>query len=178
MSTPLHIEHIFENIAPALFEEYLHHPSLVAALQNLPAFQSRELIETTSTTNGKKWRFRVVANGNVPAPLRKALPQEMLTWWEDTVWDAKQHTILWSVEPIHPSMRERFQATGAWQLFPHGSQGTKRIIRGTFDVHIPLIGGAIEKFLVSEFLKNYQTEPRIQKEFFISLQKNHTAHSL
>jgi hypothetical protein len=89
----------------------------------------------------------------------------MLTWHEDTRFVPKDHTIYWTITPLNPRARELLSSSGTWRLIPKG-EGTQRIIDGEVVVKVPLVGRAVEAYLVGELKKNYEVEPDIQRAFY------------
>jgi hypothetical protein len=166
MATTFRLEHDFPDISVELFERHLNHPELIAMLSAMPAFRSRDLVEKKELGEGRvNWRFKVVAGGDIPAGARKVLSEDMLTWYEDTRFEPKEHTIYWTITPLAPKAKELLDANGIWKLIPKG-EGTKRIIEGNITIKIPIVGKVAEQYLAGELKKNYDVEPDIQRKFY------------
>jgi hypothetical protein len=166
MATSFTLEHDFPDISVELFEKHLNHPDLIESLKKMPAFRSRDLVEKKDLGGGViNWRFKVVAGGNVPGPVQKVLPEEMLTWHEDTKFVPAEHTIYWTITPLTKKAAEMLESKGIWKLIPKG-KGTKRIIEGSVNVKVPFVGKIAEAFLVGELKRNYDVEPDLQKAFY------------
>lgn len=164
MTTRFKLEHTFSDIPIELFEEHLNHPELIDLLDAMPAFRSRELVGREDLDDGKiKWRFRVVAGGEIPPAAAKVLNEDMLTWWEDTIFSPSEHCIYWSIEPV--KMKDKLVCKGTWKLNARAG-GTHRVIDGELTVKIPILGKVVESFLVSELKRNYDVEPDIQRKFY------------
>jgi hypothetical protein len=164
MSTTFRLEHRFPDISIELFERYLNHPELIGMLSDMPAFRSRDLVEKEELENGQvNWKFRVVAGGKVPPAATKILSEDMLTWFENTRFAADEHCIYWTIEPI--KIKDKLNCHGTWKLIPDG-EGTRRVIEGTVEIKVRIVGKIAEKFLVEELKKNYDVEPDIQRRFY------------
>lgn len=164
MTTSFKLEHDFSDISIDVFERYLNHPELIEMCAAIPAFRSRELVEEQDLGGGKKrWRFKVVAGGDIPATARKVLTEEMLTWYEDTRFEPSEHTIHFTIEPI--KWAGKFDCHGTWRLIPRG-EGTHRVIEGTLSIPLPLVGRVAESVIVNELKKNYEVESEVQRKFY------------
>lgn len=167
MTTTFRLEHSFPDIPLELFERHLNHPELIAMLDAMPAFRSRELVERQDLPDGKtRWRFKVVAGGDIPPAARKVVNEDLLTWWEDTTFSPTEHCIYWSIEPV--KIKDKLVCRGTWKLIAQGG-GTHRVIDGELTVKVPLVGKVAETFLVGELKRNYDVEPDIQRKFYRSM---------
>ena len=164
MTTSFRLDHDFSDIPIELFERYLNHPELIALCAEIPAFRSRELVEEQDLGEGRKrWRFKVVAGGDIPATAQKVISEEMLTWHEDTRFEPSEHAIHFTIEPIR--WKGKFDCSGVWRLEPRG-QGTRRFIEGSLSIPLPLVGKVAEAFIISELKKNYEVEAGVQRKFY------------
>jgi hypothetical protein len=164
MATPFRLEHDFPDIPIDVFERYLNHPELIEMCAAIPAFRSRDLVEEHDDGGGKRrWRFKVVAGGDIPAAARKVLTEEMLTWHEDTRFLPEEHTIYFTIEPIR--WKGKFDCRGTWRLEPRG-EGTHRVIAGSLAIPLPLVGKVAETVIVGELKKNYEVEADVQRRFY------------
>lgn len=164
MTTSIKLVHDFDDIPIDLFERYLNHPELIALCAEIPAFRSRELVEEQDLGEGRKrWRFKVVAGGDIPGPAQKIINEEMLTWYEDTRFEPHEHAIHFTIEPIR--WKGKFECHGIWALESRG-QGTRRVISGSLSIPVPLVGRVAETFIVSELKKNYEVEAGVQRKFY------------
>ncbi len=173
MTTSFRLDHDFDDIPLELFERYLNHPELIALCAEIPAFRSRELVEEQDLGAGKRrWRFKVVAGGDIPAAARKVVTEEMLTWHEDTRFEPSEHAIHFRIEPIRWS--GKFDCRGVWRLEPRG-RGTHRVIEGTLSIPVPLVGRMVEGFIVAELKKNYEVESGVQRKFYRRMKEREAA---
>lgn len=164
MATTFTIENEFPKIPVEKFEKYLNHPDLNKKLAGMPAFRSRELIETKTTSDGgTEWRFKVVAGGNVPPAVQRVVSEDMFTWHETSRFSPSEHCIHWNIEPIQTKVK--FSGGGTWKL-SEAQGGTHRVIEGEIKVGIPFVGKLVEGFIVNELKRNYEVEPALQEEFY------------
>lgn len=164
MATSFRLVHEFDDIPIDLFERYLNHPELIALCAEIPAFRSRELVESADLGGGRRrWRFKVVAGGDIPAAAQKVLSEDMLTWYEDTRFEPSEHTIYFTIEPIR--WQGQFDCRGIWKLEPSGP-GTRRVIEGKLVIPLPFVGKVAEQVIVNELTKNYEVEARVQRKFY------------
>ena len=111
---------LFEGaLSPAAFQDALR---VFEMMDAMPAFKSRELVDKEELEGGKiNWKFKVVAGGNVPPAARKVLSEDMLTWYENTLFKPSDHCIEWTIEPI--KSKDRLRCHGTWKLIPGRSCG-------------------------------------------------------
>jgi len=166
MATTFRLEHDFPDISIELYEKYLNHPELIGMLAGMPAFRSRDLVDKKDLGEGRvNWRFKVVAGGDIPKSAQRVVNDDMLTWYEDTRFEPKEHTIHWTIVPLKEKVKDMLEAHGTWKLTPAG-QGTRRVIEGHITVKVPFVGKVVEQFLATELKKNYDVEPDIQRKFY------------
>lgn len=167
MASTFRLVHDFPEISVEKFEKHLNHPNLNDALDAMPAFRSRTLENERDLGDGvTEWSFRVVAGGQLPKPAQKIVKGDMLSWLEVSKFVPSEHCIYWRIEP--DAFKGKFEGSGTWKLEDKAG-GTRRTIEGTISVKIPIVGKIIEKFLVEEMKKNYDVEPRLQREFYATM---------
>jgi hypothetical protein len=168
MATTISLTHEFPSVPLAVFEKHLNDPRLNEMLKAMPSFRSREMVSHEVLPKGDQhWKFRVVAGGALPASVAKIIPEDMLSWWEETRFFSTQHCLRFQITPMKASP---FSSFGTWHFF-EADGGTKRVIEATIDVKIPFVGKVIENFFASEIRKNFEIEPEILCAFFETIQK-------
>ncbi len=67
---------------------------------------------------------------------------------------------------IEPAMmKDRFKMNATFRVTPVGSDRCRREFSGDVSIGVPLIGGKIEKFMVEQMQKGYETAAVVTREF-------------
>jgi hypothetical protein len=163
MASHFNLEHDFPDIPLDKFTAHLNDPKLNQMLQEGLSFEERAIIKKEENDRETTWQFRVRKNGDLPAAIKKILQGDALAWIETSRFVRKENCIYWQINPVSKFLK--FRGEGTWQLKPH-KKGCKRIIDGKISVDIPLVGKIIEGLIVNELVKGYETEPKIQQQFY------------
>jgi hypothetical protein len=109
------------------------------------------------------WSYR--ASTRLPAFARAYVTPEMMAWDERSVYDIKRHASEWTITPrIKPSLRRYFAGSGSYLLTTLDSGRTKRTIRGTVELRVPVLRHVAEKLIVSEVKKMFDAEAETLRE--------------
>ncbi len=106
-------------------------------------------------------RVRNVSSKELPSMMSRALGAKTLTYDQINRFDAARDRLEWSVEL--PVMSDKVDIRGVTTAQVRGSS-TVRIVDGVCTVRVPLVGGRIEKVIVSEFTKSYAKASDIARE--------------
>lgn len=125
--------------------------ALVARLPHIESLEQKSHTVDESRLE-RVWSFR--ANIKIPAFAQKYVTPEMCAWEETTVYDIRRHAASWRVKAnVKPEWQKFFASSGSY-LFEALDRGrTKRIVRGTLDVNVSLVGPMAEKLVYSELVK-------------------------
>lgn len=163
MATQFKLEHEFLDIPLAVFEAHLNDPELTKRIKQGLGFDERKLVSHKESKDSTEWSFLVKKHGDMPKALQKIFKDGGLSWLEQSRFVRDEHCIYWDIKP--ESNLIQFHGHGTWQLASKGA-GCKRVIEGSVNVQIPLVGKMIETFIVNELVKTYEIEPTIQREFY------------
>jgi hypothetical protein len=151
------------------YEKNINHPALLKMCEGrLPYLKSREIVEVTDPTpDQRKWRFKCVADYDLPAAARKVIGDK-IEWFEESVFDRKEHKVDFKVLPAFFSGHYR---CGGDQLFVDTGPDTfDRVMTVEIEVGILLVGRMVEAHILERLKETYAVEYEIQKEFFSKLQ--------
>lgn len=108
-------------------------------------------------------RTRVTLNRELPSVAANLLGSKYLTYvLEEKINDEKFH-VEWEVIPDR--IAERVKATGTFSLQPIDDNRCNRVVRGNVRVHVPLIGGRIEKGIASDLAKSYEATAAFARDW-------------
>lgn len=168
MATSFSIEHSFPHISVEKFIKYLNDPKLNQLLEENLSFDERTLLEKKVKPNGEiTWKFRVKKAGNLPSSIKKIIGAEAFAWQEISRLVPEEHCVYWEIVPEIEKLK--FTGHGSWVL-TKAAKGCKRHISGEVSVGLPLVGKIVEAFIVSELKSTYEVEPRLQEQFYASIE--------
>jgi hypothetical protein len=130
----------------ATVEAVLYSPPLLERLATLPKLGGATLLseqrDGARITRRVRYRFTAELNAAVTA----VVDPDKLTWVEESVHDTTTHRTTWGIVPDHYPGRMTCQ--GTFQLLADGS-GTRRLTQAELKVHVPIVGGRVERAIVS-----------------------------
>jgi hypothetical protein len=85
-----------------------------------------------------------------------------LTWIEDSTLDRRSHRTTFSIVPDH--YRDRLACEGTFTLQPDG-EGTRRTAEGDLRVRFPLVGGKVERAIVSGLEEHAELEADVMSRW-------------
>ena len=128
-------------------EELLLDPEFLDRLGRLPKLGAPTLVhEVDAGPLLHRWiKFRFT--GEVNAAVRRVVDPKRLTWVEESTLTRATHRTTWRIVPDHyPAM---IRASGSFQLAADGPTATIRTTEGEIRVNVPLVGGKVERAIVS-----------------------------
>ncbi len=135
-------------------------PRAAWALFESQAFRDRLAAETgihsqleSTETRGpvQVQRLKFVGGTDLPTIAAKALGTKRLTYDQENRLDLSRSALDWEV--FLPMLGERVTVKGITSIFEH-PDGCRRVVDGTIEVRMRLVGGQIEKAVVGEFGKS------------------------
>jgi hypothetical protein len=103
------------------------------------------------------WAYR--ANVKLPAFAKSYVTPEMMAWDEKSSYEIKRHASDWTIAPhIKPEWRKYFAAQGTYALTELASGRTRRTVKGTVELRVPLFRQVAEKLIVGEVRKTFDAE--------------------
>lgn len=112
-----------------------------------------EVLETRTEGDHQLTRTRVRLRTELPGAMRKALGHDRMSYVQEVDTDNAGLRTTWKVLPDVLSDRVKCQGTTRVVATPNGCA---RHIEGVIEVNVPLVGGAIEKFIVTELERSWE----------------------
>jgi hypothetical protein len=141
--------------APATVEAAVLDPRFVARLGELPRLGHPTLLaeEHEGTVVRREVRYAFV--GELSAAVTAVVDPEKLTWVDVGVHDLAAHRSRHHIVPDHYG--SRLSCAYETMLTPSG-EGTARVTAGELRVHVPLVGGRVERAIVSGLVEHAARE--------------------
>ena len=119
----------------------------------------------SSEQDGDIVRRKVKMVPNIPAAFKKFVKDGMSVEESSTVY-LDRHHVDWST---HVGMAaDKFKSAGVLYTQPAGD-GCRRVIEGTVEVKIPLVGKKIEKKIIETINQSYEIATALMKEWLAKI---------
>lgn len=128
-------------------EEALVDADFIAATAELPKVGGAELLDQQRDGDRVKQRIRYRFTGELSSAVTAVVDRDRLTWVDEAEYDLAAHSSEHEIVPDHYG--SRLQASYSNRLEPDGDGRTRRVAEGTVKVRMPLVGGRVERAIVS-----------------------------
>lgn len=143
-------------ISPTLSQKLAHR------LPNIESVHQKEHVLRDGRLE-RVWSYR--ANIKLPAFAQSYVTPEMMAWDEKSSYEIKRHASDWTIAPhVKPEWRKYFAAQGTYALAELVSGRTRRTVRGTIELRVPLFRQVAEKLIVGEVRKTFDAEAETLRE--------------
>jgi uncharacterized protein DUF2505 len=130
-----------EDVQSVLFD-----PDFVAARSNLPKLGDAELLESTRDRDTGHQRIRLRFTAPLSSAVTAVIDPARLTWVDDATYDLTAHTAEHQILP--DNYADRLACSYRAVLTAVDGQ-TRRSLDGEVKVRMPLVGGKVERAIVS-----------------------------
>jgi hypothetical protein len=130
-----------EDVEAALLD-----PAFLANLGELPKLGRPQLLDVADQGGLVRRRIRYAFAGQLSSAVTAVVDPAKLTWVEDSTTDRGAHRTTFRILPDHYA--DRLTASGTFALEAAGA-GSRRVAEGELRVRFPLVGGRVEKAIVS-----------------------------
>lgn len=137
-------------------------PSFYELLVGLPKIGEPRVLDCTADADHVVIRVHYRFVADLPAAALAVIDPAKLTWVEETTFDLAASTSRSRLLPDHYPDRLTASATG---VFVGTGSGTTRTIDGDLAVRMPLVGGKVERAIVSGLREHLADEARLAVEF-------------
>lgn len=127
-------------------EATLLDPAFVARAGHRPELGAPELLDQHQAGAVVHRRVRYRFAGELPPGVTAVVDPDRLTWVDESSLDRASHRGQHLIVPDH--YRDRLRCSYTSQLEPH-DRGTERRLHGELTVRFPLVGGKVERAIVS-----------------------------
>ena len=157
-----HVEQRFAGPLAAV-EAAFCSPELLSRLATLPKVGGAELLEQRDdgATFFQRVRYRFTAQ--LSSAVTAVVDPEKLTWVEESTLDRATHVTRWQIVPDHYG--NRLSSSGTFRLTGTTDDLTIRSTDAELKVHFPLVGGRVEKAIVSGLKEHAVAEEAVVNAF-------------
>ena len=134
------------NGSPDDVQSVLFDPEFVAARSNLPKLGDAELLESARDGAAGHQRIRLHFTAPLSSAVTAVIDPSRLTWVDHATYDLAAHTAEHRIVPDHYADR---LACGYRAVLSGVDGRTQRTLDGEVKVRMPLVGGKVERAIVS-----------------------------
>lgn len=127
-------------------EEALLDPAFLSSLATLPKLGAPELLDVAENGSSMHRRVRYRFTGELSPAVTAVVDPAKLTWVEDATIDRSTHRTTFRILPDHYGSRLRCSGTFVLTDVPGG---VRRVLDADLRVSFPLVGGKVERAIVS-----------------------------
>jgi hypothetical protein len=147
---------------PAAVEGVLLDPGFLVARAGLPKLGDAELLESTRIGDEARQRIRLRFNAPLAPAVTAVIDPNRLTWVDDATYDLAAHVAEHQIVPDHYSDRLTCSYRATLEAVPSGS---RRTLAGSVKVRMPLVGGKVERAIVSGLSEHAAAEADLVNEW-------------
>ena len=152
------LEQRFPAPLPAV-ESALVDARFVERLARLPDLGRPELLDRDAEDGVVRQRVRYRFVGNLSPAVTAVVDPDRLTWVEESSVDLRNHRGQHRIVPDHYGGRLRCSYTT--ELRAEASGTTTRVAEGEVEVRFPLVGGRVERAIVSGLARHAEAEAEL-----------------
>lgn len=108
--------------------------------------------------------LRVRSLTELPHVAARALGSRHVTYDMSTRFDPGLSRLDWSIRL--PVLTDRVLVAGSTRIEPQAG-GSRRVVEGTVEIRLPVIGGRCEKIVVSEFQRSMEASAALAREMIL-----------
>jgi hypothetical protein len=137
-------------------------PAFLEALARLPKLGRPRLLDQTEDGDLVHRRVHYEFVGDLSAAVTAVVDPDKLTWIEESTLDRRTHRTSFRIVPDHYG--KRLACSGSFALLSEGS-ATRRVTEGDVDVRFALVGGRVERAIVSGLREHAELEEDVMAEW-------------
>ena len=121
-------------------------PAFVDARAALPKLGDAELLELSRDDGGARQRVRLRFTAELAPAVTAVVDRDRLTWVDVATYDVANHRADHTIEPDYYADR---LACSYSDVVTPAEGGARRVLEGAVRVRMPLVGGRVERAIVS-----------------------------
>ena len=146
----------------AAVEEAFADPAFLARLAVLPKLGEPELRHRAEDGHLVHLSVHYQFVGEVSSAVRAVVDPERLGWVEESTLDRRTHVTTWTIVPDHYGSLMR--CSGTYTLSERSATEVQREALGDIKVSVPLVGGRVERAIVSGLEEHAVLEAQVMAE--------------
>ena len=151
------IEQRFPGPLGAVEAAYLD-PHFLEEMGRLPKLGRPRLLDQTEEGDTVGRRIHYTFAGDLSPAVTAVVDPDKLSWVEESTLDRRTHRTTFRIVPDHYG--RRLACSGTFVLLPDAN-GTRRVTEGDIEVRFALVGGRVERAIVSGLQEHAGLEEKV-----------------
>lgn len=143
-------------------DDALVNPAFLARMSELPKLGSADVVANERDGHLVKLQVRYLFQADLSSAVTKFVDPAKLTWVEDSTCDLSTHHTTCVIRP--DNYDNLLEGSYEAQISP-SEAGSVRTVTGTIKVHVPLLGGKVEKAIVGGLQENSDAQISLLTEW-------------
>jgi hypothetical protein len=143
-------------------ERTLCDPAFVEAMAQLPKLGRPQLLAHEENGETVHMQVRYAFVGHLSSAVRRVVDPQQLTWVQDLTVDRRSHRSRFRILPDHYA--GLLSCEGTFALSEDGGGGSTRVAEGEVRVTVPLVGGKVERAIISGLEEHAAAEAELVDE--------------
>lgn len=144
-------------------ERALCDPRFIDRMADLPKLGRPHLLDHQLDDGVVHQRVRYAFNGDLSSAVRRVVDPARLTWVEESTIDCRSHRTTFRILPDNYAALLR--CDGSFELRSLDGDGALRVAEGQVTVTVPLVGGKVERAIVSGLEEHAREEVHLVEEW-------------
>jgi hypothetical protein len=155
------LEQLFRAPVAAVARAYTE-PAFYELLGQLPKLGRPEVLAREEDGHLVRLLVRYRFTGDLSPAVRKVIDPARLTWVEHTTHDLARLEVDFRMAPDHYA--DKLRSSGRYHFEADGEQ-TRRVAEGDLNVRVPIVGGAVERAIISGMREHLTEEISVVESF-------------
>ena len=156
------LEHPLEADVDALLAVALDDATLADIPRYMPLVASVTRAERRILDDGRVLLVDRYEPGFDPPPFARGLTREMLGWDLRLTWNLATRCADFVIDPhVKPEWKRHADARGTYRFERRGEGRAARVLEGTLDIKVALVGTVAERFAVRQLRQQFEGEARL-----------------
>ena len=165
------ITHYYDYHIDTVVSLLMENETPIYDLEELPNVSASKPLECRDEGDKKYIKNEWCVHGQIPKIAQKIIRPDMLTFVEDSVWDRKERTYTAKIIPHH--FKKQIDARHRVEFYDNNDGRTRRVLKGIFEVKIPIIGPIFELAVLKYLKENAESDFNISKASLVKyIEKN------
>jgi Protein of unknown function (DUF2505) len=164
-----HLDQIFRALADDVARAYTD-PALYELLGQLPKLGRPQVLERRGDGEVVHLQVRYHFTGDLSPAVRRVLDPDRLSWVEHATHDLARREVDFRLVPDHYG--DMLRSSGRYRFEEQGEL-TRKVAEGDLSVRVPIVGGSVERAIVSGLREHFREETGVVERFLADGRAGH-----
>jgi hypothetical protein len=156
-----HLDQIFRAPAEDVARVYTE-PAFYELLGHLPKLGRPQVLDRQEDGDVVRLQVRYHFTGDLSPAVKRVLDPDRLSWVEHSTHDLARREVEFRLVPDHYG--DKLRSSGRYRFEEQGDV-TRRVAEGEVAVRVPIVGGSVERAIVSGLREHLSEETKVVERF-------------